>query len=536
MAEAAKATTMAESTRLVNEATAIRATAAREAAAGRELDFADAIVQDHLVPVRVHEHHTASTDWLSEIDTGVDLRSAEHDILAQATLWYSKTAAFVKEYPEEFNEQAKGKARHMAGAYGESADEAENLFLTHVSSLHAREIKSGTVKVAADQLAQATTQQAGGYPADVFPTGNYEQALPGEATTSERAPQLAELEGAPSSGASDVTPENDPGLGVTNSTADQDNGDEGTQRSASKTASGLSSDQLDAARGMSEGELQRSIDGFPAGHPLREALQQHLDKRNAPYSDPSGLNFGSIPENYKGASMQHAQCPTCGGGGRVAVRTVPANTKVAYSGLPEIQQVVDPSDTKIQPTPLPQEVAWPWTMDPNNIPKAIQQTEQQLAERETRKGASRQQQAEAIAREAYRRVMAGGYDDSGWAGDMGAGGWQPGQQDGGNQPSSNLGQPDPVYGYGGDQGDRAIKPYGADEAENETNNPAHWAPGQPTQMDMGGRQQSTNGPTTYQQGPNSGAGKMSALDPEIAKAQQFIAQRQAFLVRQQQSR
>jgi hypothetical protein len=468
MAEAAKATTMAESTRLVNEAQAIRAAAARDVAQSRELDFADAIVQDHLVPVRVHEHHTAATDWLAEIDTGQDLRQAEHDILAQASLWYGKTAAMVKEWPEEFSEQARGQARKLAGAYGESADAAENLFLTHVSALHDREIKSGTVKVAADlpeqsQLPQATTPQAGGFPAQVMPTGNYESALPGEATTSERAPQLAELGGAPSSGGSDVTPEDDPGLGSTNSTADQDNGDADTYRTA------------------------------------------------ASKQEP----------NIKGANMQHAQCPTCGGHGRVAVRTV-----TAFSGLDQVQQVVDPSDTQVKPVPLNPNVAWPLTYDPNAIPAAIQQTEQQLAERETRKGASRRKEA---AEAAYRRVMAG-QDDSGWAGDMGAGGVAPGQQDGGNPPSSNLGQPDPVYGYGGDQGDKALKPYAADEANDETNNPAQWAPGQPTQMDLGGRVMDTGAPTGYQQGPNAGAGgKMGSRDPEIAKAQQFIAQRQAFL-------
>lgn len=469
MAEAAKpGVSLAESTRLVNEAQAIKKAAAQKAAANREVDLANAVINDHLVPVRVHEHHTASTDWLADVDTGQDLRKNEHEILAQASLWYGKIASAVKEYPEEFTEQARGVARKMAGAYGESADEAETLFLSHVGALLDREVRSGTIKVAADSSVKMP--EAGGGTFDVFPTGNYEQALPGEATTSERAPQIQELEGAPSSGATDVTPENDPGLGVTNSTVDQENGDANRRRAA------------------------------------------------------------KIKE---GSSMQHAQCPTCGGHGRVAVRRAPQNPKEAYSGLPQIQQVVDPSDTKVQETPLPAEVAFPWVMNPADIQKAIAQTEQQVAERNAKSPlasqASVKERAQKAAEAAYRQVMAGGYDDSGWAGDMGAQGWQPGQQDGGNPPSSNLGQPDPVYGYGGDQPDRAVKPYGAMEADDVTNIGVHWQPGQPTQMDLGGRQMSTDAPNTYQVGPNAGQNKQSSLDPEIAKAQAFIAQRQAWI-------
>jgi len=464
MAEAAKpGVSLAESTRLVNEAQAIFTANRRTAALEREVDLSDTAVRDHLVPVRVHEHHTAATDWLANIDTGADLREAEHDILAKATLWYGKTASLVKENPDEFTEQARGVARKMAGAFGESADAAEELFLSHVAAMHTREIKSGAIVIEAD--ASVTMPEAGGGTNDVFPTGNYEQAIDGDLTSSERAPQIQELSGAPSSGATDVTPENDPGLGVTNSTADNDNG-------------------------------------------VKQA-------------------------NKKESSMAHAQCPTCGGHGRVAVRRVPQNPKEAFSGLPQIQQVVDPSDTKAQETPLPAEVAFPWVMNPQDIQKAIAQTEQQVAERNAKSPlasqASRQEQAQKAAEATFKRVMAGGYDDSGWAGDMGAQGWQPGQQDGGNAPSSNLGQPDPVYGYGGDQPDRAVKPYGAMEADDYTNNPGqNWQPGQPTQMDLGGRQMSTDAPNTYQVGPNAGQ-KAASVDPEIAKAQAFIAQRTAWL-------
>jgi hypothetical protein len=548
MAEAAKpGVSLAESARLVAEANAIKTASAREAAQANEVDLAEAIVRDHLVPVRVHEHHTASTDWLADVDTGQDLRTKEHEILAQASLWYGKTASLVKEYPDEFAEQARGVARKMAGAYGEEADAAENLFLSHVGALHTREVKSGTVKVAADAVS-AQAPEAGGGTFDVFPTGNYEQAIDGDLTSSNRAPQIQELEGAPSSGATDVTPQNDPGLGVTNSNADVANGDSNQRRAAllklandrdweNQTPEQIAylNKHLDAS---DPEDIRRDMERIPEGHPFRQHLQNYLTTRHQLGTPNDPFNLKSNPNrvvfsNKEGSSMQHAQCPTCGGHGRVAVRRAPQNPKEAFSGLPQIQQVVDPSDTQAQQTPLPAEVAFPWVMNPADIQKAISQTEQQVAERNAKSPlasqASVKDRAQKAAEAAYRQVLAGGYDDSGWAGDMGAQGWQPGQQDGGNAPSSNLGQPDPVYGYGGDQPDRAVKPYGAMEADDFTNNPGqNWQPGQPTQMDMGGRQMSTDAPNTYQTGPNAGQ-KAASADPEIAKAQAFISQRQAWL-------
>lgn len=234
----------------------------------------------------------------------------------------------------------------------------------------------------------------------------------------------------------------------------------------------------------------------------------------------------------KGASVNSVPCPACSGRGRVAARQVEG-----FSGLDQVDQVVDPSDTQVRQTAYPAEVAFPWLMNPGNVDQAIAETEKQLAEREQRKGAAlkaAQTQAAQHAQQAYLAAMRqAGYDASGWAGDMGAGGFGPGQQDGGNPPSTNLGQPDPVYGQGGDQGDRPLLPYGADEANDETNQPSAWAPGQPTQMDLGGQVNSTQAP----QGPAFPNppinGKQSSVDPEIAKAMAFIKQRQALLNAQQ---
>lgn len=242
--------------------------------------------------------------------------------------------------------------------------------------------------------------------------------------------------------------------------------------------------------------------------------------------------------------MQHAQCPTCGGHGRVAVRQAPLPSieqiiRQGVSGLDQIDQTVDPHDNGPAPTPYPADVAFPWTMaeDGNPQQRTMAETEQQLAQREQMKGASlKEQVARLAAQEAYRRVLAG-YDDSGWAGDMGQTPPTPGQQDGGNPPGVNLGMPDPVYGEGGDNGNQPLRPYGADEANDYVNNPGmNYQPGQPTQADT------QINPTSVPGGggpgfPDDGVGrtpggKMSAKvadDPEIQRALAFVRQRRALL-------
>lgn len=192
----------------------------------------------------------------------------------------------------------------------------------------------------------------------------------------------------------------------------------------------------------------------------------------------------------------------------------------AFSGLDQVQQTVSPDDTHAAPTPLNPEVAFPWVTTPENINQVISQTEQQLAERDQRKGASRR--AMEAAKKVYAREMtAAGYDASGWAGDMGAQGYGPGQQEGPPPEGHNLGQPDPVYGFGGDQGDRPLKPFGASEADDVTNNnPQNYQPGDDTHYDTGGRQMSTG---------RLAAGVRHSDDPEIQRAQRFIAQRQQWL-------
>lgn len=67
--EAAKAPTLAEQQRLIAESENIRTARLAQAERERGLDLANAVVSDTLTPVRVHEMHTAATDWIGELST-----------------------------------------------------------------------------------------------------------------------------------------------------------------------------------------------------------------------------------------------------------------------------------------------------------------------------------------------------------------------------------------------------------------------------------------------------------------------------------
>jgi len=433
LVEAGRTEDHAEQQRLVRAAEEARFAVYAAHEASQQSELGAQIVAEQMQPVRTHSLITTASDWMHELDTEVPVAEVNAHIVTQASLWYDRTSADVKSDPDEFTEQAKGVARHVSGQFGKQAAAAFQSFVEETDAMRQQDLRAGNI------LSLGHTAAAEqGMPGDGMP--NYSTALPLEATTSERAPQIQELEANNGSGASqDVVPVNDPGLGQTDDSADLANGDKDTQRDGSS----MINQQRSASR------------------------QQH----------------------------------------------------VAYSGLDQVQQTVDPSDTHLQPTPLPEEVAFPlvaWDLGGDPVQQTIQQTEQQIGERDQRKGASKR--ATAVARRAYEAAMKeAGYDASGWMGDMGAGGYVPNSPPPG-EGGHNLGVPDPVYGNGGDQGDRPGTGIGASELDDETNIPSQWSEGQPTQADVG---QSSVSPTLRTD---------AALhDPQIKAAEKFIEQRKAWL-------
>lgn len=539
--EAGNAPTIGESQRLVTEAENLRTVLAEKIAADRGLDLAHAVIDERLTPVAVHEFHTAATDWIGDVDTAFDKTAMTNIILAEASLWYGDIPHEVKSYRDEFEQQAFGQARHLAGAYGEQAAEAEHAFINHVATLYGREKKAGLFTEAASTVPQVGED---GYPDGQFSTGGTYQGLPADATTSENAAVIQQLEANNGSNASqDVTPVNDPGLAQADTQVDRTDNSSGgptdqvadagqdklARRTAAENMKCENCNDVAIPFKTDEAGMQWYSHGY---NPDNNEHPVVVNGKTLPTVSPRG-RIVSAKENH----MQHAQCPTCGGHGRVAVRVAPQPTIAslvtgkrhkAVSGLDQLDQIVDPHDNGPAPTPLPQEVAFPWTIAPGQQEQTIQENAQQLAER--------QKMAKRAAELAYKQVL-GGYDASGWMGDMGASGVGPGQQDGGNPGGvTNLGVPSEVYGWGGDNGNQPLKPYGQDEADDYTNNPGmNWQPGMPTQMDMSGQAGTTQGPAGGGGAPfpnppmNDKKSSKIEQDPELVKALAFVRRRRAFL-------
>jgi hypothetical protein len=245
--------------------------------------------------------------------------------------------------------------------------------------------------------------------------------------------------------------------------------------------------------------------------PALQELQGTPSQDVVPVNDPGLNNQADFPVSgsQKESSMSSAQCPTCGGHGRVAVKTASLPTigdiaKFAASGLDQIDQIADAKDNPSAPgIPYPADVAFPWTLNPSQqVPAAISQAEQQISERN---------QKSPLASTAGR-------DNSGWMGDMGGRGTEyPGEQAPTGDASSSDGYADPVYGNGGDQPQGPVLPYGHQEADDRTNKPSQWQPGMPTQMDLGARQISSS----------AAWHETVRNDPNLASAIAYVNQRLA---------
>lgn len=100
------------------------------------LDFATATVASRLAPGVAHSHHTAATDWIDGVVGTYSDTQVTHSMRTEATVWFNKVSAEVKADREEFGEQAMGMAVRTAGAYGELAPAAQQVFLSTVAQLH----------------------------------------------------------------------------------------------------------------------------------------------------------------------------------------------------------------------------------------------------------------------------------------------------------------------------------------------------------------------------------------------------------------
>jgi hypothetical protein len=494
------ATTLNEQREFVRQAEELKSEQHTAAFSG-DWSEEDARIHDTLVPAPVHELHTAATDWILDLDESVDPRKASQAMVAEASLWFGRVDDDVKIYAGEYTEQARNLARRLAGQYGDAADVAERAFLDEASRLRTTALRSGLFVEAGDAGQTPPNAQGPAQKKYVRETeADVNREKDGDTKSFDNAVDLKRASFNPADDLFAVLAASD-GNEVTGSPGYyQDAGPLGSSRAPAFQE--LNSDSQDVVPANDPG--LGKTDDLTGANAASIKPQDHASKTSFP-----------VQGNKKESSMaRYASCPTCGGHGKVAVRErelpqIEDIAKVGVSGLDQIDQTVDPHDNGPKATPYPADVAFPWVMDPaSQVPNAIDQAEEAIAnrdslspllQRQTRSpampagGAGRGNGATAPTgpRRAATRRQAGGRDNSGWIGDDGARGTDyPGEQVGQYPaPSTSEGYQDPIYGQGGEQGNRPNLPYGHMESDDFTNNQGqNWQPGQPTQDDNGWRE------------------------------------------------
>jgi hypothetical protein len=188
------ASSLAEQAELVTALAQYDADQRRVAADQRSIDLTDTIIRDTMTPVRVHEMHTASTDWLGSFEADAD----QNHLLAEAALWYGRVSPEVKDDPEEFMEQARGMMRRQASAYGERAQAAYSAGMEYLAFLHRRQAASGLPQIDQTVAPDGVTSQPTPIPPDVFdnfaPEVHPDNAAVVGTETSERNPLLQQIQ------------------------------------------------------------------------------------------------------------------------------------------------------------------------------------------------------------------------------------------------------------------------------------------------------------------------------------------------------
>lgn len=137
--EAMRYANLDEQRQITAELDRIRSRRTAAVQADRATDLGVQVARDHLTPVFVHGQHTAATDWLDEVApsyTQADIKKIDRQVRAEAASWFNHTSQVIREYPDEFAEQARGVASRTASQFGTLAPQVESLFLRHVSSLY----------------------------------------------------------------------------------------------------------------------------------------------------------------------------------------------------------------------------------------------------------------------------------------------------------------------------------------------------------------------------------------------------------------
>jgi hypothetical protein len=322
VARIAKAATFSEQAALVTELDAHDQGLRAQAADERDLEWADTVVTQTLVPVRTFEFHTAATDWIADFEPEVDT-NAHHASIAEAALWFGRCSPEVKADVEEFGIQAEGFMRREASKHGEQANDIYQEGLAYLGFLYRRHGASGL-----DQIQQTVNPHEDNAPTplppDVFDNfaPDVDPINAGVVGTedSSRAPLLQEIE---QEGNGSAQPENPGGHSTTDDVSYPDQ-------------------PADASSGPMDME---AIGGEGSAEP--EEPDEH-NEEGAPLGAQGSWDARSVAIDHT-MTMDDFRA---------------SQARTAASGLDQIQQTVNPHEDP-SPTPLPVKVMFPWMISPN---------------------------------------------------------------------------------------------------------------------------------------------------------------------------
>lgn len=382
LAKINKASSLQEQAALVADLDHLDRMNVTAAADSRSIDLTDTIVRQTLQPVAVHERSTHETDWIGDIVATGSVNEAQKEITVEASMWFRRLSPEVRADSEEFAEQARGMARRTASAHGENAAGLEEHFLSYVAFLNQREGASGLPQV---QQVVDSFENPGAtpLPEDVFdtfapPVHPINEGVTGT-ETSERNPLLQEImgqgngQGQPEKpGGHSTAPEPYTYAEVPPAAPQQMTGSHKTAGCSEYPEGAQNEDGTDEpvceGRHLSIGDhtihtidngLYRLhgprgyIDSYESKGDAISVARENEDRRTASYSTPSVAISHSM--NLDQFTAMQAE---------------------AASGLPQVEQVVDAQENPA-PTPLPEDVAYPWVIDDED-PQAAQKREAYL--------------------------------------------------------------------------------------------------------------------------------------------------------------
>lgn len=312
----------------------IRTTAAAE----RSINWADTVVHETLAPRRTLDRHTASSDWLAEVQTTPG--NHHQAVIAEAALWFQRLDGDVKADAHEYTEQARGIARRTAGKYGEQAEEAAEAFVAYAAFLN-RQVLAASGVPQVQQLVDAQENPAQTpLPLDVF--DNF-------------APPVHEI-----NVGIDGTQTNSLAPGAEEAVSGSGSGGGGGRPSIHEEGQAPTSNPLYMPASGRTGSLITDLVGNPSvaiGYTANLNDFLAAEKDDEPDGDEDdGKPFKGAAEPFGSkTSAKAGGADPFGRGDRAARGGV---SKQAASGLDQIQQTVNPHEDPA-PTSLPVDPMWP---------------------------------------------------------------------------------------------------------------------------------------------------------------------------------